>query len=129
MKLLKVLVLCVWVCGLNCVANAQACGKFDLLIDVQNQAGEPIDSASVQLVPINKDEIAEKVFQQNGVKLSRFVLGLSEGQQLREFHRLIISADGYKSAENELKIVSCEGKNIKVQLVPKWSIRRSHLEV
>ena len=117
MKVLKMLVLCVLVCGFNCFDSAQACGKFDVVVEVQNEAGEPIDNAFVQLTPITKDETTGKVFELNKGKLSNFMLELTEGQQLREFHRLIISADGYKTAENALKIVSCDNKNIKVKLV------------
>lgn len=117
MKISQILMLLVLICGFNYFVNAQACGKFRVIVDVQNEAGEPIENAVVQLTPITKDETGGKVFERNERKLSNFTFELSEGQRLSEFHRLIISADGYRTAENELKIVSCDNKTIKVKLV------------
>ena len=118
MKFLQILMLLVLVCGSNYFTNAQPCMRFSIVVNVQNEAYEPIANAIVQLMPITRDETAGKIFVRNE---ENFTLELLEGQQLSEFHRLIISADGYKTAENKLKIVSCDNNTIKVKLVKNGS--------
>jgi hypothetical protein len=117
MRILQILVYLGLIFGLNGFANAQACGKFSVVVDVQNESGKPIGIAVVQLKPINIDETNSRVFERDRLKPSKFMMAFLEGQELREFHRLIVSADGYKSSENELKIVSCDNKYITVKLV------------
>ncbi|HVE58521.1 MAG TPA: carboxypeptidase-like regulatory domain-containing protein, partial [Pyrinomonadaceae bacterium] len=116
MKILQILVLIILLGGFSNFVNAQACGKYRINIKVQNESGEPIDNALVQLLPITKDETRGSKFERNNTDLSNFTLTFLEGQGLSEFHRLKISADGYKTAENELKIVSCDNKTIIVKL-------------
>ena len=84
-------------------ANGQACGRFRIEIVVQTETGKPLETAVVQFLPITKDETRGRQFVRDETERSRFSIEFIEGQSVREFHRLIVSADGYKRAENEIK--------------------------
>lgn len=97
-------------------ATAQACGVFSQTVFVQDEKGRPLEMAVVQFLPITKDETYGKQFTRSESNRSSFELKFQEGQSVKEFHKLIVSADGYKTAENEIKFFSCSGNQIKVKL-------------
>lgn len=102
-------------------AHAQACGKFSVNIIVQDESGKPVDNAIVQFLPITRDETYGKQFVRDKSEPSRFSIEFFEGQGVKEFHKLVISADGYKTAENEIKFPSCRGPYVTVKLPKKDS--------
>ena len=117
MKILQIFTLIFLIGSFSYFANAQACGKFRIEIKVMDESGKPLENASVQVLPINKDGTRGNKFERDKNYLSDFTLTMLEGESLDDFHRLIISADGYKTTENELKVVSCRSQYIKVKLV------------
>lgn len=102
-------------------ANGQACGKFKVMVSVEDAEGKPVNNAVVQFLPITKDETLGKQFVRDEGELSKFSIEFIEGQSVKEFHKLIISADGYKQAENEIKFYSCRKPDITVKLPKKNS--------
>lgn len=96
--------------------SAQMCGKFKETIIVQDEKGKPIDTAVVQFLPITKDETRGKQFTRSETDRSAFEIEYQEGHSVKEFHKLIVSADGYKTAENEMKFYSCQRLRVIVKL-------------
>jgi hypothetical protein len=92
------------------------CGKFKETVIVQDQKGKPIETAVVQFLPITKDETLGKQFTRSETDRSVFEIEYLEGHRVRKFHKLIVSADVYKTAENEMKFYSCERRQIIVKL-------------
>ena len=84
--------------------NAQLCGKYKVTIEVLDENDKPINNAVVQFLPITKDETRGKQFVREENDLSKFSVEYFEGQSISKFHKLIVSADGYKAAENRDKI-------------------------
>ena len=130
MKFLLVLII---VCaGFVGETKAQMCGKFRIGVSVQNADGEPIDNAVIQFLPITTDETFGKSFVRDQMELSKLTIQFTEGQSVKNFHKLIVSANGYKTAENEIKFYSCRGSNIIVKLpksdaaaAPVWEFSNS----
>lgn len=111
-------------------ADAQRCGNYSVEVIVQDESGKPVDTAVVQFVPITKDETQGKQFVRDESERSKFSIQFAEGSGVWDFHKLIVSADGYKTAEKEIKFRSCEGPVIKVRLpkkdsesVPFWDFK------
>lgn len=114
-------------CAVN--ADAQMCGKFRETIVVQDEKGKPIETAVVQFLPITKDETLGKQFTRSETDRSVFEIEYQEGHSVREFHKLLVSADGYKTAENEIKFYSCERRRILVKLSKSDSASSSVWEI
>ena len=79
-----------------------------------------------------KDETRGKQFVREENDLSKFSVEYFEGQSISEFHKLIVSADGYKTAENEIKFITCNRLLIQVKLpkndsaeIPVWNFENS----
>jgi hypothetical protein len=106
---------------LNLNADAQACGSYEVSVSVQDESRKPVENAVVQLLPLTKDETKGKQFVREENELSKFSIRFIEGHSLREFHKLIVSADGYKTAETELKVFSCRNQSVTVRLPKKNS--------
>lgn len=131
-KLLLLSSLCLAFLSLS--ANGQMCGGYSITVFVQDAEGKPIDNADIQFLPITKDETRGKKFVRDEKDFSRFSIQFTEGDSVNDFHKLIISADGYKTAENEIKFGSCRRREIKVKLpkansaaVPVWEFSSSIL--
>jgi hypothetical protein len=103
-------------------ASGQMCGKFKVIVSVQDAEGKPIDNGVIQFLPITKDETLGKQFVRDKTDLSTFSVQFTEGESVTAFHKLIVSADGYQTTENEIKFYSCLGPRITVKLSKKDSI-------
>lgn len=103
---------------LFCAANvdAQMCGKYRVGLVVLDERGKPINNAVVQFLPITNDETRGKSFERDEKDSSKFSVEYLEGHSLEEFHKLIVSADGYKTAEIEFRFYSCSGLRMQVNL-------------
>jgi PEGA domain len=108
---------CLAVFGSAVNADAQACGAYYINVSVQDTAGKAVSNAKVDLKPIEKDESAGKNFARDAKEPSRFTLQLSEGQDSQFFHKIVVSAPGYNSAETQLKFHSCANRLAVVNLV------------
>jgi len=97
-------------------ANAQACGEYQINITIQSEDGKPVENSVVQLLPIEKDETRGKTFVRDAAKLFRHSINYPEGYSFTSFHKLIISADGFKTAENLVKLTSCQQRDVTVTL-------------
>ena len=98
--------------------NAQACGTYFINITVEDEQGKPVKNASVKLLPIEKDETEGKKFVRDNAEPSKFSISLQEGHDFKTFHKLIISAPGFKQSENKVRFISCEKRNVIVKLAP-----------
>ena len=118
MKLWKSLIICLPILFFALVsqANAQACGKYYVKITVQNENGKPVENADVKLLPIKKDETRGKNFVRDNANLSLFSIDYPEGYSFSSFHNLIISAEGFKPAENKITFSSCQNREVVVKL-------------
>lgn len=99
-------------------ANAQACGRYAVNITVENEQGKPVKNADVKLLPIEKDETEGKNFVRDKSDPAMFSITLQEGHSFRSFHKLIITAPGFKPSENKVRFLSCEKRNVIVKLAP-----------
>ena len=97
-------------------ANAQACGKYYVNITVQNEDGKPVENADVKLLPITKDETRGKIFVRDKTNLSLFSIDYPEGHSFGSLHKLIISAEEFKSSENKISFSSCQNRDVIVKL-------------
>lgn len=97
-------------------ANGQACGRYYINVAVQDEAGKPIKNATVTLKAIDTDETEGKDFAKDPKDPSRFQIDFSEGHSFRFFHKIIVSAPGFATAENLAKFVSCGNRGVVVKL-------------
>lgn len=103
-------------------ADAQMCGRYRVGLIVLNEKNQPINDADVRFLPITKDETLGKRFVRDGKDFSKFWIEFQEGQSLKEFHKLIVSAKGYKTAETRFRFYSCRRLQMQVKL-PKSAAR------
>jgi hypothetical protein len=99
-------------------ANAQACGTYYINITVEDEQNQPVKNASVKLLPIEKDETEGKKFVLDKAEPSKFSISLQEGHDFKTFHKVLISAPGFKESENKVRFISCENRNVVVKLAP-----------
>ena len=97
-------------------AEAQRCGKWKIEVEVQTTAGEPLESAVVELLQITVDETKGERFVILPGSPSTFRIEFSEGHSIENFHRLLVTADGHKPAELEMRASSCESRELSVSL-------------
>ena len=98
-------------------ARAQACGTYHININLQNENGKPIETnAVVRLSPLEKDETRGKNFVRDNANLSLFSINYPEGYSFESFHKLTISADGFKPTENKVRFTSCQDRDVVVIL-------------
>lgn len=102
-------------------AEAQRCGRWNIEVEVQTTAGEPLESAVVELLPISADERRGKRFANTTGSPSKFKIEFLEGHSIENFHRLLVTADGHKPAELEMRASSCESRELSVSL-PKTDV-------
>ena len=99
-------------------ANAQACGTYSVTITVENEQDKPVTNAVVKLLPIEKDETDGKKFVRDKSNPATLSISFQEGHSFKTFHKLIISAPGFKRSENKVRFTSCEKRNVIVKLAP-----------
>ncbi len=105
-----------WLFALFVKADAQACGRYAIDVTVENAQGQPLKNAVLKLLPIEKDETDGKKFVRDKSKPATFSITFQEGHSFRAFHRLIISAPGFKPSEKKVRFTSCENRNVLVKL-------------
>jgi hypothetical protein len=101
--------------------NAQACGRYYVSVSVQDLNGKPIKDASVMLRPITVDETKGEQFSRDKADASALSTSFSEGHSFKEFHKVVVTAKGYRTAENQIKVLSCQSRKIIVKLAPAGS--------
>jgi hypothetical protein len=98
-------------------ANAQLCGEYTTTLHIKTVENEPVETAVVQLLPVENDETRGKTFARDEKDLSKFSITFFEGHQLAATYKLIISADGFETLEKEIKFPHCKTQNFDIQLV------------
>ena len=96
--------------------QAQVCGRYQIHVKVSDSTSHPIKNADVKLSPITTDETRGKQFVRDASDPSTFSVTFTEGDDLRAFHMLTVSAPGFDPAELKATFVSCEGRTITVGL-------------
>ena len=102
-------------------AAAQLCGKYTTVLTLTTADGKPVTNAVVQLLPLGKDETRGKTFVRDENDLSVFSIFFYEGHQLSSKYKLLISADGFKTFETELKFPHCKQRDFALKLENKNS--------
>ena len=116
MKILKILILIVLVCGSSFSARAQVdCLTYGLKFFVQDESGKIIENAKPQLVGLD-----EKSKLPNYVKLIRlddaYFFASSAGASVNSNFQVIISADGFGTYQQKVNFLSCKIENYNVKL-------------
>jgi hypothetical protein len=112
------LCICLCLALLSCVhtASGQACGAYYITVSVKDGAGKPVKNARVLLRPIEKDESGGRQFARDKEDPSTSSLKLSEGISFKFFHRISVSAPGFRSADLDAKFLSCASRTVVVKL-------------
>jgi hypothetical protein len=97
-------------------ADGQACGTYAVNIMVEDEQGKPVKNASVKILPIDRDETDGEKFVRDKTKPATFSISFPEGHSFETFHKLIISAPGFKRSENKVRFLSCEKRDVIVKL-------------
>lgn len=108
--------ICIMFAALVLPVNGQACGKYYISVAVQDEAGKPIANADVRLSSITVDETRGKNFVRGTKDPFLYTIDYTEGYSFKEFHKLGVSAQGYKNTENKVKFLSCDSRKILVNL-------------
>ena len=96
--------------------NAQLCGQYGVTLSVKQKDGKEIKNAIVQLLPIGKDETKGKSFIRDADKHWIHSITFSEGHQLKENYKIIVSADGYENLTKEISFPHCKRQSIDIVL-------------
>jgi len=97
-------------------ASAQACGEYEISVAVRDERENPVKNASVKLEPIEKDETRGQNFVRDKADASLFSISYPEGYSFQKLHKLIVTAPGFKTAENKALFISCEKRDVSVKL-------------
>jgi hypothetical protein len=101
--------------------HAQACGRYYVRVSVQSMNGKRVRDPSVMLKSIMTDETKGEQFSRGKADPTSFSTRFSEGHSFKEFHKIVVTAAGYKTADNQIKVLSCQNRNISVKLAPTGS--------
>lgn len=98
------------------VANAQLCGQFTTTLTVKSEENKAIENSVVQLLPLGKDETKNKTFVRDENDRSKFSVTFSEGHMVSGKYKVIVSADGFETAEKEIAFPHCKDQNFEFKL-------------
>ncbi len=125
---IKIILLLLMSCAFVLQADAQLCGQYKTVLAIKTEDEKPVTNAVVQLVPLGKDETRGKTFVRDENDLSVFSIFFYEGHQLSSKYKLLVSADGFKTFETELKFPHCKQREFNLKLENKNSKTNTALE-
>lgn len=117
MKILLILILIF--AGFVLGANAQLCGQYTTTLTVKTEDNKSVENSVVQLVALGKDETKSKTFVRNETDRSRFSVTFYEGHVLLGKYKMIVSADGFETAEREIGFPHCKNQDFEFRLIKK----------
>lgn len=89
-------------------ASAQVCGQFTTTLMVKTEDNKSVETSVVQLVPLGKDETKNKTFVRDETDRSKFSITFNEGHLILGKYKIIVSADGFETAEKEVGFPHCK---------------------
>jgi hypothetical protein len=89
-------------------ANAQVCGQFTTTLMVKTEDNKAVENSVVQLVALGKDETKNKTFVRDETDRSKFSITFNEGHVMSGKYKIIVSADGFETAEKEVGFPHCK---------------------
>lgn len=114
MKILPILILIF--AAFAASANAQLCGTYKTTLIIKGEDDKAIETAVVQLFALEKDETRNKTFSRDEDDRSKFFITFSEGHIVGGKYKIIVSADGFASAEKVIKFPHCERQTFEIKL-------------
>jgi len=114
MKILLILILIF--AGFVFGANAQVCGQFTTTLVVKTEDNKAVENSVVQLVPLGKDETKGKTFVRDENDRSKFSVTFNEGHLMLGKYKVIVSADGFETAEKEIGFPHCKHQYFEFEL-------------
>jgi hypothetical protein len=106
MKILLILILVF--AGFVFGADAQVCGQFTTTLVVKTEDNKAVENSVVQIVPLGKDETKGKTFVRDENDRSKFSVTFNEGHLILGKYKVIVSADGFETAEKEIGFPHCK---------------------
>jgi hypothetical protein len=97
--------------------NAQLCGDYTTTLNIFSKDENKVGNASIQLIPLGKDETRGKKFVRNKRDSSVFTITFLEGHQLRDEYKLVVSAKGFLPFEKVIKFQHCSEQYFGIYLM------------
>jgi hypothetical protein len=114
---MKILLLSIFVfAAFAGAANAQLCGTYTTTLEIKSEDDKAIETAVVQLIPLKENETRNKSFTRDESDRSKFSITFNEGHIIYAKFRIIVSADGFETAEKEIKFPHCKDQTFEIKL-------------
>jgi hypothetical protein len=97
-------------------ANAQLCGTYTTTLEIKSEDDKAVENAVVQLIPLKENESRNKSFTRDETDRSKFSITFNEGHIIYEKYKIIVSADGFETAEKEIKFPHCKDQTFEIKL-------------
>lgn len=102
--------------GFVAEANAQLCGQYTTTLIIKSDDNKSVENAVVQLLALEKNETKNKTFVRDENDKSKFSVTFNEGHLIPGKYKIIVSADGFETAEREIGFPHCKHQTFEIKL-------------